>query len=29
LVDGHDAATFVAELKGSLETPGLIFLDAT
>jgi pyruvate dehydrogenase E2 component (dihydrolipoamide acetyltransferase) len=29
LVDGYDAATFVAELKASLETPGLIFLDAT
>ena len=29
LVDGHDAATFVAEMKASLETPGLIFLDAT
>jgi pyruvate dehydrogenase E2 component (dihydrolipoamide acetyltransferase) len=27
LVDGYDAATFVAELKASLETPGLIFLD--
>jgi pyruvate dehydrogenase E2 component (dihydrolipoamide acetyltransferase) len=29
LVDGYDAATFVAEVKGSLETPGLIFLDVT
>jgi pyruvate dehydrogenase E2 component (dihydrolipoamide acetyltransferase) len=29
LVDGYDAATFVAEMKASLETPGLIFLDAT
>ena len=29
LVDGYDAATFVAEVKGSLETPGLIFLDQT
>jgi pyruvate dehydrogenase E2 component (dihydrolipoamide acetyltransferase) len=29
LVDGYDAATFVAELKASLETPGLIFLDQT
>jgi pyruvate dehydrogenase E2 component (dihydrolipoamide acetyltransferase) len=27
LVDGYDAATFVAEMKASLETPGLIFLD--
>jgi len=29
LVDGYDAATFVAEMKASLETPGLIFLDQT
>jgi pyruvate dehydrogenase E2 component (dihydrolipoamide acetyltransferase) len=29
LVDGYDAATFVAEMKASLETPGLIFLDGT
>jgi pyruvate dehydrogenase E2 component (dihydrolipoamide acetyltransferase) len=29
LVDGYDAATFVAEMKSSLETPGLIFLDQT
>jgi pyruvate dehydrogenase E2 component (dihydrolipoamide acetyltransferase) len=29
LVDGYDAATFVAEMKASLETPGLIFLDRT
>ncbi len=29
LVDGYDAATFVAEMKASLETPGLIFLDVT
>jgi pyruvate dehydrogenase E2 component (dihydrolipoamide acetyltransferase) len=29
LVDGYDAAAFVAEMKASLETPGLIFLDAT
>jgi Pyruvate/2-oxoglutarate dehydrogenase complex, dihydrolipoamide acyltransferase (E2) component, and related enzymes len=29
LVDGYDAATFVAEVKASLETPGLIFLDQT
>jgi pyruvate dehydrogenase E2 component (dihydrolipoamide acetyltransferase) len=29
LVDGYDAATFVAEMKASLETPGLIFFDAT
>jgi len=29
LVDGYDAATFVAEMKASLETPGLIFLEAT
>jgi pyruvate dehydrogenase E2 component (dihydrolipoamide acetyltransferase) len=29
LVDGHDAAAFVAEMKASLETPGLIFLDVT
>jgi pyruvate dehydrogenase E2 component (dihydrolipoamide acetyltransferase) len=27
LVDGYDAAMFVAEMKGSLETPGLIFLN--
>jgi pyruvate dehydrogenase E2 component (dihydrolipoamide acetyltransferase) len=27
LVDGYDAATFVAELRASLETPGLIFLE--
>jgi pyruvate dehydrogenase E2 component (dihydrolipoamide acetyltransferase) len=29
LVDGYDAATFVAEMKASLETPGLIFLNQT
>jgi pyruvate dehydrogenase E2 component (dihydrolipoamide acetyltransferase) len=29
LVDGYDAATFVAEMKASLETPGLIFLEGT
>jgi pyruvate dehydrogenase E2 component (dihydrolipoamide acetyltransferase) len=29
LVDGYDAAAFVAEMKASLETPGLIFLDVT
>ena len=29
LIDGYDAATFVAEMKASLETPGLIFLDQT
>jgi pyruvate dehydrogenase E2 component (dihydrolipoamide acetyltransferase) len=29
LVDGYDAATFVADMKASLETPGLIFLDVT
>ena len=29
LVDGYDAATFVAEMKAPLETPGLIFLDQT
>jgi len=27
LVDGYDAATFVAEVRASLETPGLLFLD--
>jgi pyruvate dehydrogenase E2 component (dihydrolipoamide acetyltransferase) len=29
LVDGYDAATFVAEMRSSLETPGLLFLDMT
>jgi len=29
LVDGYDAAAFVAEMKASLETPGLIFLGQT
>jgi pyruvate dehydrogenase E2 component (dihydrolipoamide acetyltransferase) len=29
LVDGYDAAHFMAEMKASLETPGLIFLDVT
>ena len=29
LVDGYDAAYFMAEMKASLETPGLIFLDVT
>lgn len=29
LVDGYDAATFVAEMRSSLETPGLLFLDIT
>jgi pyruvate dehydrogenase E2 component (dihydrolipoamide acetyltransferase) len=28
VVDGHDAARFVADIKESLETPGLLFLDA-
>ena len=27
MVDGHDAAKFVAEIKASLETPGLLFLE--
>jgi pyruvate dehydrogenase E2 component (dihydrolipoamide acetyltransferase) len=29
MVDGHDAARFVAEIKASLETPGLLFLEST
>jgi pyruvate dehydrogenase E2 component (dihydrolipoamide acetyltransferase) len=29
MVDGHDAAKFVAEIKASLETPGLLFLEST
>jgi pyruvate/2-oxoglutarate dehydrogenase complex dihydrolipoamide acyltransferase (E2) component len=29
MVDGHDAAKFVAEIKSSLETPGLLFLEST
>lgn len=29
LVDGYDAATFVAEMRSWLETPGLLFLDIT
>ncbi len=28
VVDGLDAARFVAEIKGSLETPGLLFLES-
>ena len=28
MVDGHDAARFVAEIKASLETPGLLFLES-
>jgi len=28
VVDGYDAARFVAEIKGTLETPGLLFLDS-
>jgi pyruvate dehydrogenase E2 component (dihydrolipoamide acetyltransferase) len=28
LVDGYDAAQFVAEIKESLESPGLLFLDS-
>jgi len=28
LVDGHEAAAFVAMIKESLETPGLLFLDS-
>jgi pyruvate dehydrogenase E2 component (dihydrolipoamide acetyltransferase) len=28
LVDGYDAARFVADIKDSLESPGLLFLDA-
>jgi pyruvate/2-oxoglutarate dehydrogenase complex dihydrolipoamide acyltransferase (E2) component len=28
LVDGYDAARFVAELKDSLESPGLLFLES-
>jgi pyruvate dehydrogenase E2 component (dihydrolipoamide acetyltransferase) len=28
MVDGYDAAKFVAEVKASLETPGLLFLEA-
>jgi pyruvate dehydrogenase E2 component (dihydrolipoamide acetyltransferase) len=28
LVDGYDAARFVAEIKDSLESPGLLFLEA-
>jgi pyruvate dehydrogenase E2 component (dihydrolipoamide acetyltransferase) len=28
MVDGHDAAMFVAEIKASLETPGLLFLES-
>jgi pyruvate dehydrogenase E2 component (dihydrolipoamide acetyltransferase) len=28
VVDGHDAARFVADIKDSLESPGLLFLDA-
>jgi pyruvate dehydrogenase E2 component (dihydrolipoamide acetyltransferase) len=28
LVDGYDAARFVAEIKATLETPGLLFLDS-
>jgi pyruvate dehydrogenase E2 component (dihydrolipoamide acetyltransferase) len=28
MVDGHDAAQFVAEIKASLETPGLLFLES-
>lgn len=27
LVDGYDAARFVAHIKESLESPGLLFLD--
>jgi 2-oxoisovalerate dehydrogenase E2 component (dihydrolipoyl transacylase) len=28
LVDGYDAARFVAEVKDSLESPGLLFLES-
>jgi pyruvate/2-oxoglutarate dehydrogenase complex dihydrolipoamide acyltransferase (E2) component len=28
LVDGYDAARFVAEIKDSLESPGLLFLES-
>ncbi|HEX7597971.1 MAG TPA: dihydrolipoamide acetyltransferase family protein [Polyangia bacterium] len=28
MVDGYDAAKFVAEIKSSLETPGLLFLES-
>jgi pyruvate/2-oxoglutarate dehydrogenase complex dihydrolipoamide acyltransferase (E2) component len=28
LVDGYDAARFVAEVKESLEAPGLLFLES-
>jgi pyruvate dehydrogenase E2 component (dihydrolipoamide acetyltransferase) len=28
MVDGYDAAKFVAEIKASLETPGLLFLES-
>ena len=28
LVDGHDAARFVANIKESLESPGLLFLES-
>ena len=28
VVDGYDAARFVADIKDSLESPGLLFLDS-
>jgi len=28
VVDGHEAAQFLAEVKASLETPGLLFLES-